>query len=252
MRTTRIMFRKGRRGVSTVLGTLIFIGILFTSAIPMYLVMKQADTIFTQKIHEMESRDEERAREEVDAYAYPIEETSNQLKVRVENKGGIPVKVVRVWINDAYHAQNDIIPSMEKRFLGPFNVSLQSNSSYAVTITTERGNVFASIAGTLYYADGTWYTPSFGICVNIANIVGKYRIKVANQTWSVWYNSTGNDFGDVIRWFEVDTQKTYTVTIKKHKGGSNWVDLPGTPVNVVIQWPDGTPIVYVYASGIGV
>ena len=46
---------KKRKGVSTILGTLIFIGILFTSVIPMLLVMKQADTIYTKKIHDLEN-----------------------------------------------------------------------------------------------------------------------------------------------------------------------------------------------------
>jgi hypothetical protein len=33
-----------RKGISTILGTIIFIGILFTSIIPMYISMNQADT----------------------------------------------------------------------------------------------------------------------------------------------------------------------------------------------------------------
>jgi hypothetical protein len=32
------------------MGTLIFIGIMFTSVVPMLLIMKQADTIYEQKI----------------------------------------------------------------------------------------------------------------------------------------------------------------------------------------------------------
>jgi len=38
------------------------------------------------------------------------------------------------------------------------------------------------------------------------------------------------------------------VTIQKHKGG-NWVDLPGTPVTVEMVYPNGSPLVYVYADG---
>lgn len=243
------MFLKGKRGVSTVLGTLIFMGILFTSVIPMYLFMKQADTIYTQKIDEMKCLDEERAREEIDVCAYPLNETSDQLKVRVENKEAVSVTVVRVWINDVYHAQDEMIPSMEKTVLGPFTVSLQPDSYYAVKVTTERGNIYASKSGTLYYTEGKWYTPSLGISVNIANDVGKYHIYVESTTYFDEYETQGTDFGDVIHWFSVDIPDTYTVTIEKWVGASNWVDLPGTPVNVVILWPYGPPIVYVYASG---
>ena len=42
-----------RNGVSTILGTIIFIGVLFSAIIPMQLVMKQADNIALQKIHEI-------------------------------------------------------------------------------------------------------------------------------------------------------------------------------------------------------
>ena len=68
MYTTNIMRIKKKKGVSTILGTLIFIGILFTSVIPMMLVMKQADTIFTKKVHEMEAIDDEKAREKLTSY----------------------------------------------------------------------------------------------------------------------------------------------------------------------------------------
>ena len=42
------------KGTSTILGTLIFVGIIFTSFIPMMLVMKQADTIYDMNKYEME------------------------------------------------------------------------------------------------------------------------------------------------------------------------------------------------------
>ena len=46
MRIIRMLSRKRRRGTASILGTIIFIGILFSSVIPMYLVMRQADTIY--------------------------------------------------------------------------------------------------------------------------------------------------------------------------------------------------------------
>ncbi len=39
------MYRK-KRGVSTILGTLIFVGIIFSAYVPMTLVMKQVDNIY--------------------------------------------------------------------------------------------------------------------------------------------------------------------------------------------------------------
>lgn len=231
--------RKGR-GVSTVLGTLIFIGILFSAVIPMFLVMKQADTIYTQKVHEMENRDEERASEVVEAYGYPVNETSSELMVRVANNGVVPIKIVRIWVNDVDYSQNTMVASLETEVLGPFPVSLKDGTSYVVKVTTERGNVFASTAGTLYFTDGYWFTPSLGIHVLVLNWVGKYKISIYNITWHPeGYETQGIDFGD-IEWSQlVDEPGGYTVSVMKKKGG-DWVPLPGTPIGVVITWPGGS------------
>lgn len=255
MRIIRLPFLRDKRGISTIIGTMIFIGIIFTSVVPMYLVMRQADTIYDQKAALMNSLDQERADEEIIVYTYPLTDTSNKLEATVDNTGAITITIVRLWINDTPYPLNVTVSSMRTETLGLFNVVLPAkpaNCSYYITVVTSRGNVFPSTSGTLYYSDGTWYTASLGISVNIANDQGKYDILVKNMTWSDEYKSKGTEFGDVIHWFEVATPGTYTVTIQKYKGGSKWVNLPGTPVNVMIQWPGGTPIVYVYARGIDV
>jgi len=47
MRFMSTTFR--RKAISTILGTLIFISILFTAVIPMFLTMNQADVMLEQK-----------------------------------------------------------------------------------------------------------------------------------------------------------------------------------------------------------
>ena len=79
MRSTNILSSEKGRGVSTILGTLIFIGILFTSVIPMMLVMKQADTIYTKKIHELEIKDDEKVREELIVYREAMKSVRTKL-----------------------------------------------------------------------------------------------------------------------------------------------------------------------------
>ena len=61
---------RNRRGISTIMGTLIFIGILFTAYIPMQLVMKQADNIYEIRIHEAKLNDDLKAKEELMVYGY--------------------------------------------------------------------------------------------------------------------------------------------------------------------------------------
>lgn len=250
MRFTHIMCGRRSKGVSTILGTLIFIGILFTSVIPMMLVMKQADTIYTQTVIEMEAADQERANEAAEAYAFPVNDTSPELKVRVSNIGVVPIKVVRVWINDDLFSYEKTITSQETKVLGPFEI-VKVDGAYIVKVTSDRGNCFSSTAGTLYLQDGYWFTPSLGIHVLVLNWWGKYQIYVYNTTWTSPepYETVGMDIGD-IEWTEVgmDTPGNYWVVVKKKQGG-DWNHLPGSPIPVVINWPGGSPVINVIADG---
>lgn len=240
------------------MGTLIFVGILFTSVIPMYLVMKQADNIYTQKVHEMGISDQDRAREAIEAHTYPLTSTSNQLKVKVTNTGVVPVKIVRVWINDVSYSVSTSIASQSDVVLGSFTVTLQNGKAYVTTVTTERGNSFASTSPTLFYINGYWFTPSLGIHIIVLNqAAAKYKIRVYsgsvdNPTWTSPnpYETQGTDFQN-IEWTElIPTQGGYSVEVKK-KVGANWVNLPGTPVPVTIVWPGGSPVINVIADGRG-
>ena len=253
MHSSHIMCHKRRRGISTIMGTLIFVGILFTSIIPMYIVMKQADNIYTRNVHEIGVSDQDRAREAIEAYTYPLTSTSNQLNVKVTNTGVVPVKIVRVWINDVSYSVSTSIASQGSAVLGPFTVTLQNGKAYVTTVTTERGNSFASTSPTLFYINNYWFTPSLGIHVIVLNqAAAKYKIRVYNTTWTSPkpYETLGTD-NDDIEWMElVLTQGNYGVEVKKKVGGS-WVNLPSTPIPVTIVWPGASPVINVVADGRG-
>lgn len=252
MRITNIMSIRRRRGVSTILGTIIFIGILFTTVIPMLLVMKQADTIYTQKVHEMEARDDERDNEILEASAFPVNTTSDGLQVTVENIGVVSAKVIRVWINDDNYSESTVVKAGDASTVGPYTVTLVNDTTYAIKVTTERGNCYASTTGTLYYTDGVWFTPSIGVHVLVLNWFGKYQIRVYNGTLPTpdWespnpYQTQGVDWGDV-QWTEVNMTHSgnYFVEVKK-RIGSDYEIVPGTPVPIALQWPGGSPVVNV-------
>ena len=59
-----------RKGISTILGAIFFVGILFSAYVPMTLVMKQADTIYEQVIHETRIQDEYTYDEDLMVYAF--------------------------------------------------------------------------------------------------------------------------------------------------------------------------------------
>lgn len=253
MYTARIMSNK-RKGMASILGTLIFIGILFSAIVPMTIMMKQADLFYTQEVYNTETLDAEKADETVVVTSYP--DASDMITVKVYNKGNVPINIIRVWINNDIHEENTPIASTEMGTFGSYTVVL-GESNFDVKVITSRGNVFYSASGTLTYSDGTWISPSLGVCVNIVNIIGRYIIHVESLTEGVvynkWYNEdgTGMDFGDVIQTFLLpdDYLAQYQITITKKVGG-NWVNLPDTPVSITMDWPYGSPLKYVFANGI--
>lgn len=243
-----------RRGTSTVLGTIIFIGIMFTAVIPMFIVMRQADTIHELRKHELGLLDEERRIEDISFYAYVLYEGSDEIWVNIENRGKDIVKIVRVWINDAEHPQDENIQPGESRILGPFIVALQFPTFYTAKVITEKGVVFSSEAGTLLCAEDGWYTLSLGIGVHITNIRGKYLVVAKKEIEGVeffHYESSRMEHDEVEVTIYVDGPGSYYLTIKKDDGGS-WIDVnpPYNDFEVVVVWPASKPITDVYVDGI--
>ncbi len=253
MRFTNILSIKKRRGVSTILGTLIFIGILFTSVVPMMLVMKQADTIYTKKIHELETKDDERVREELLVYTFAGVDTEIMLKIK--NRGEVPVKIVRVWTNDEYHNENTTILTNSEKNLGPFEVpEVVINTTVSVKVVTERGNVFHCISGLLYYTDQGWKTTSLGICVIIHNAEGGeyqcflWNASKAEPTWDNFYESKAKEWEDVVATTPVPVASPYYRVQVNEKKGVNWKPLPGSPIDTPIEYPDGPPFIMVWIN----
>jgi archaellum component FlaF (FlaF/FlaG flagellin family) len=251
MRSTNILPIEKRRGVSTILGTLIFIGILFTSVVPMMLVMKQADTIYTKKIHELETKDDERVREELIVYTFAGGGT--KIMVKIKNRGEVPVKIVRVWTNDEYHNENTTILTNSENNIGPFEVpDVDINTTVSVKVVTERGNVFHCISGILYYTGSGWSTTSYGICVIIHNAEGgEYQCWLWNAsktepTWDKFYESKSKEWEDVVATTPVPVVSPYYKVEVNEKKGINWKPLPGSPIDTPIEYPDGPPFIMVW------
>jgi len=211
MSTSTISVPRSRKGISTILGVIIFVGLLFSSVLPTYLVMREADTTYDKEVFELRRLDDERAREKLYVYAYPDSSNVSQLKIRVMNRCDLDIKILRVWINDDYKIQNTIVSAMMDKDLGTFPVVLIDGTYYLVKLTTERGNVFTSVLGSLYYFNGTWYTSELSICINIQNDQGQYKITVDNdeiQFHYTWF-SDGIIHYDFIKSVNV-TESVYT------------------------------------------
>jgi len=244
-----------RRGISTILGVIIFVGIMFTSVIPMFLVMNQADTLHEIRKHDMKLLDEGHFREDISFYPYALTNDSDILNISITNKCGATVKIIRIWINNENYTLNENIQSMQTRVLENFIVELINQTSYTVKVVTEKGNSFSSVAGTLHHSEGGWYTPSLGICVHIENIQGKYQIgaKIAIEAEEFYqYNMTNIEHEDIEKMIWVDSPGSYYLTIKKWDGGDYVLDVDPVCNDFLIEidYPITKPITDVYVSGI--
>jgi hypothetical protein len=243
------MIRKTkRRGIGTTLGIIFFLGILFSTIFPLQLYIKENDIHTLRTENEMLTADTDRDLEDLDVSAYPTNTTSDKIMVNVKNIGPISSVIQRLWINEDSELVEESLYPGDEVLLGPFTVDLVVNTSYLVKVSTRRGRLFKAYSGSLEYIDGTWYTPSLGISVQIRNEVGKYFVEVSNSTWCVNYSTQGQDQDDVLIFFAVNENGFYTVDMRKNS--ETGPHLPGSPMMVQVMYPNGPPVVYVYTSGL--
>ncbi len=215
MTTTHIMHSK-RKGVSTILGTLIFIGILFTAVIPMQLVMHQADTIFEQSKLEAQRRDEERARENVVVYVFPTGDAApDNLTVRIDNRCEMVVKIVRIWINNTIHTFDIVVQSMSEVDLASFEVNPHNGSSFDVRVTTERGNVYEASTGPITHDGWNWEVTDKFINVLISSSGVVFKVYVTGPNGYDEYAQVWKIGGTAFKAFNVVDNGEYIVVVKK-------------------------------------
>ena len=250
-----------RKGVSTIMGVLIFIGILFSAVVPMFLVMQQADTILEQKKLEIRRVDEERVFETMDMFAYPVVGES-KLEIKVNNRCELPISIVHLWINDTEQDVDILVLPMESdKILGQYNVTVEPgiNSEFNVRMTTGRGNFYESQAGLIIY-DGTegWHTETLRIVVFIGvEQGGRWWRRYGNYRTTVWNEEGTYNETDTISWstgtcmFSFDVTEygpdTYHVWVERRTGGwwsSSWETLYDEDVEFI--WPGGSPVLEIY------
>jgi flagellin-like protein len=250
----KISWFKKRKAMSSILGTLIFISIIFSAIVPMTMVMKQADTIYEQEVSERKTLDEEKANEELEVYAWPPLDDSAEIKVFIQNMGYLESKILRIWINEDKYDTNDLLsinnPNVTKVY--PVDVT---EGVFEVKVVTEKGNIFYNLGEPVEwdFAEQTWFTPSLAITVVIMNDKGLYRINITEVGTEILvghYESQGTEFEDILQTFLVTQPIIYKVIAQKKTGGG-WKDIPGTPINVPKEISDWykSPVKYVFIDG---
>ena len=235
-----------RRGTSTILGTIIFVGIMFTAVIPMLLVMNQADTLHEMRNVEVGRLDEERKYEDLNVYVFNHSDSSESLTLRVENWGDFSVNINRVWVNDTYYILDGFyVPPkglLEEELTGFTPIP---DTNYTIKVTTDRGNVFFVDSGSIYCDEyGNWKTGTFAIV---------FYISAPGRGWFDIEIREGSDTGTILTvppfsihksgvtgtatdFFSVPSAGTYHVKITRRNAGVIYNDC------VTIDWPDGPEV----------
>ncbi len=214
-----------RRGMASILGTIIFVSIIFSAFIPMLLVMRQADALHETRKHELGIREEERVSENIIFYALPLSDPP-RLSFIIENRGESLTTIERIWLNDEPEIIGKSIPSMTiLSDIGPFNIP-EVEESYIIKLITDRGNVIMPSSGIPTYdpLSGEWQMDSFTIFIMMTDPISQLHILVN-------YTNDGAPVDPPVTYFDSDVANN-------QPGYSISVPLPGEYYVEVTRWHD--------------
>jgi hypothetical protein len=135
-------------GVSTIVGGIILVAIILTTAIPLMLFINQAELNFNRFLSERRLFEDMRASEKLSATAYQDFSDGGRIKVYVRNVGGVPLTILRTWVVNRTSPANPYITT-NNLFLNTFappqiintGIIPLANRLYDVFLVTERGNI---------------------------------------------------------------------------------------------------------------
>ena len=243
---------KSGSAMSTILGMLIFIGILFTCVMPFFLYINEVNSLYDQTVVEMKQEDQNRALENIEVYAYPLNDTDNQISLYIKNQCPLTVEIVRIWINDQFYSYNIQILGMNWNITDPLNVTLPESGSsfFYVKVTTARGNCFSSRTNPLSYTAESGWSGGGELSINI--VISRdyhgtvtYNVLVTRVSDStIICDDSVTLIGNTPSYFKkvgIEMPDTYNVTITK---GTT----PLKEEQVEVSWQNPTEWVYVNDS----
>ena len=233
--------RRTKRGVSTVLGILLMVGILFTSVIPLFMYVNEVNNYYDRTVVDLKIADQERSMEELTIYAYGNEDDLT-IDVSFINRGSVAANITRIWVmrgdlNDTliFNSTNLsslpllIRPSAQKT-IGDLNlakiITNQTKLDYFnIEVATERGNKFSSQTNSLHKLEtGEWETGTmeFQIQVIVLSDMGndRYLIEVEGIYNTTHYNFVDSSTvqGQFFTVFTVPVAGTFNLTVSNIKG----------------------------------
>jgi hypothetical protein len=234
-----------KKGTSTILGTLIFMGILFSAVAPMFITMRQADVYYEQRKQEVGILDDEKSREDLTFYVYP--DAQQDLIVVVENKCVMSIQVVRVWINNVEQVDSTVVDPQSSEII-ELDFEPVEDTLYDIRVTTERGNVYELSTGELEYTSGGWIVESkvINVLISASGVVFKINLYGKNgESWDLLDNAQVQKLGGTaFKPFEVTMFPDYSLFKVEVLKGTKIIH---EEENLEILWPYGPSTIWVYA-----
>ena len=230
--------RRKKRGVASVLGILLMVGILITSILPTFIYVNEVNNYYDRTVVDMKIADDERSYENLEVRAYGYDPTT--VNVFIINRSPLAVNVTRIWVMEPSLLNYTIFDSTNCPDDLPYQMSSSEQVTYAldfsdilnfdgfmIEVTTGRGNKFSSITNPLTYdsENQEWQTGTmeFHIQVIINSGPGNDRFKIEihglNETHYDWIDSGNQVQGQFFSVFNVPMPGYYNVTALKWGGG---------------------------------
>jgi hypothetical protein len=190
---------KDKRGISTILGVLLMVGILLTTILPLYIYVNAVNNYYDVTVVNMRTADQERSMELLDVYALGHNETSESIDVTIINKSPLSINITHIWILRTDLEKILIFTSQNKSSL-PLQLIASSQMTiedldlstiledpeldyFNVEVTTARGNVFPSKTNPLHH-NGGWTSgenpPWLEVLVRSDWDFDSYRVDIFN------------------------------------------------------------------------
>ncbi|MEE8322711.1 MAG: hypothetical protein V3R57_03705 [Candidatus Bathyarchaeia archaeon] len=250
--------KKARRGISTVLGMLLMVVIIFTTIIPLFIYANSVDNHYDTTVVNMGIADQERSMEDLTVYAYG-RDNSYDINVILVNEGSIAINITRIWVMSMDLQRINIFTSENVSVaLNAYDLPLQLNPSnqmeienltltiieedpekdqFNIETTSARGNIFASSTNYLSYNGGNWGTgmrwPWLEIIIRSDEGQDDFQVDVVSNSNSFTDTITSEHvLGDYLTIIPVLKTGSYNVTATNITQKMNPIEL-GTQTLIV-------------------
>ena len=258
---TRSKYNKcKKKGVASVLGILLMVGILITSILPTFIYINEVNNYYDRVVVELGIADQDRSLEDLTVFGYAHNETGKAIDIFLINSGSISLNVTRIWVIRSdlkdkilYNSTNlaclplQMIASNRTTITNLDLTAIVTDNEnldyFNIEVSTNRGKKYSSQTNSLHYTStGEWETGTqdFQIQVIVASGWGlsNYQIEVTgvdNSTSGYYDRAVSYQVhGDFFTVFSIPKIGSYNVTVNEWEGGG--YNRPVGESTVVLTW----------------